>query len=47
MINERLIFERYKIDPIRLDLLYNWLYDFIILQLRFFLDTNSNKHISV
>ncbi len=36
----------YEIVPIRLDPSRNWLYDFIILQLSFLLNKNSNKHVT-
>ena len=45
MTNKRSTFERYKIVLIRLDLLRNWSYNFITLQLLFFLDASSNKRI--
>ena len=46
MTNKRLAFGRYKIVLVRLDLLHSWLYNFMILQLPFFLDTSFNKHIA-
>ncbi len=33
----------YEIVPIRLDLSRDWLYDFMTLQLPFFLDTSSDE----
>ncbi len=46
MINERSTFKGYGIVSIGLNPSRNWSYDFMTLQLPFFLDINSNKHIA-
>ncbi len=46
MINKRSNVKKYEIVPIGLDLLCDWLCDFMTLQLLFLLDTSSDEHIT-